>query len=44
MIGKITIAMNICVKSRYYISDFELELLENVLDSVSLYALLTEQY
>ena len=27
-----------------YISDFELELLENVLDSVSLYVLFTEQY
>ena len=37
MIGKITIAMNLCVKSWYYISDFELELLENVLDSVALY-------
>ena len=43
MIGKITIAMYLCVYS-YYISDFELELLENVLDSVSLYVLFTEQY
>ena len=43
MIGKITIAMYLHVNS-YYISDFELELLENVLDSVSLYVLFTEQY
>ena len=32
MIGKITIAMYLCVNS-YYTSDFELKLLENVLDS-----------
>ena len=43
MIGKIMIAMYLCVNS-YYISDFEPELLENVLDSVSLYILFTEQY
>ena len=43
MIGKITIAMYSCVNS-HYISDFELELVENVLDSVSLYVLFTEQY
>ena len=43
MIGKIKIAMYLCVNSDY-ISDFELELLENVLDSVSLYVLFTEQY
>ena len=42
MIGKITIAMNLCV-NWYYISDFEFELLENVLDSVELYVLFTEQ-
>ena len=35
--------MYLCVNS-YYISDVELELLENVLDSVSLYVLFTEQY
>ena len=33
MIEKVTIAMNLRVKSWYYISDFELELVENVLDS-----------
>ena len=43
MIGKFTIAMYSCVNS-YYISDFELELVVNVLDSVSLYVLFTEQY
>ena len=31
MIGKITFAMDLCVNS-YHITDFELELLENVLD------------
>ena len=40
MIGKITIAMYLCVNP-YYISDFELELLENVVDSVSPYVLFT---
>ena len=32
MIGKITIAVSLCV-NWYYITDFELELLEHVLDS-----------
>ena len=41
MIGKITIAMYSHVNSY---TDFELELLENVLDSVSMYILFTEQY
>ena len=42
MIGKIAFAMDLCVNS-YHITDFELELLENVLDFHCIF-LFTEQY